>query len=610
MGKRDVVSIGLAGIGLLTCYHMLFGQFFPNLQGKLGHDYALFLPKLLDGYYWYRSNGVFAVPWFTPAFCAGIPLFPDPQSMYYSVPQFLSFWFDPLTSVYVTLLVFAGIGLVGFYLLLRYVFFTTAWTAFLGGGLFLFNGFYTYRMIIGHLTYHPFMLVPLLAFFLLRATPAHPQQRLRSMGDIVMAGLIMAYMFQAGMVNVILPALASVVALALLHSIIQRRSSAFWTRLLWSGCLSLGLCSAKLVAAMAYLRYFGRDSYTLPGARSLVEAVVVVVQSLFFAPAHERVAKSFVQVQWGLGRHELEYGVTFVPLLLLLMGGIARIFCARVQKQRHPRLSRHWLQMGGLVVLLLLPVLFNYYSPIWNTVLKHLPVLKNSSSLIRWVCLYIPVVILVAVLELDRIRTLRRYQSSVVLLGLVVVVALYSGIDHAYYHAQPYDPRLIVATYRQQQQEPNWTPAIQHTAVASWRPDGRAILSLIGRNNALAYGRSQIFCYEPLFGYELEKFPLGTLFLGALMDEKEGYLNLKNPACYVYPTANGCTLGTHFTVQQRAAAEAFTTYQPFAFQMPLWQRLANFLNLVVLTGTILFLLYHSWRRCWVWLARAGRRGLP
>ena len=142
MQKCEAMFLGLSGVILVGFYHLIFAPFYPNLQGKLGHDYALFLPKLLDGYFWYRANGLFAVPWFTPAFCGGIPLFPDPQSVYYSLPQWLSFVTDPLTSVYLTLLLFAALGFVGFYFLLRWVFRTTPWTALLGAGLFLFNGFY------------------------------------------------------------------------------------------------------------------------------------------------------------------------------------------------------------------------------------------------------------------------------------------------------------------------------------------------------------------------------------------------------------------------------------------------------------------------------------
>ena len=60
--KREALFLGLSGGILVGCFHRIFAPFYPNLQGKLGHDYALFLPKLLDGYFWYRANGLLAVP--------------------------------------------------------------------------------------------------------------------------------------------------------------------------------------------------------------------------------------------------------------------------------------------------------------------------------------------------------------------------------------------------------------------------------------------------------------------------------------------------------------------------------------------------------------------
>src|SRR4029453_12050017 len=108
---------------------------------------------------------------------------------------------------------------------------------------------------------------------------------------------------------------------------------------------------------------------------------------------------------------------------------------------------------------LLLPIALNYYTPQWNTILKHIPILKNSSLLIRWVSLYIPVVILLAAVGLDCMVSLRPYQSYVVILSLIVVVLLNSLADRAYYHKQPYDPRPIVQAYQRVQRHA-WTPTI------------------------------------------------------------------------------------------------------------------------------------------------------
>jgi hypothetical protein len=140
--NRDVNKSVVIALCVLMplIFYFIFQNFFPA-NGKLGDDYSLFFPSMLDGVFWHQVNGVSKVPWFTPAFGGGLPKFPNPQSVYYSVEQFLCFVTDPLTSVKITLFLFALLGFVGFYLLLKKIFSLSSLTSLLGATLFLFNGF-------------------------------------------------------------------------------------------------------------------------------------------------------------------------------------------------------------------------------------------------------------------------------------------------------------------------------------------------------------------------------------------------------------------------------------------------------------------------------------
>ena len=139
---RDRI-LAFTGWGLfLTLYHLLYRDFFPTERGTLGHDFGLALAGCVDGFVWFVKNGPFEPPWFSPAFCAGVPIFADPQSGYYSAPQWLSFVFDPLTASYLTLLLFASLGYFGMYVLARRGFgLSLCWSIF-AAALFLFNSFY------------------------------------------------------------------------------------------------------------------------------------------------------------------------------------------------------------------------------------------------------------------------------------------------------------------------------------------------------------------------------------------------------------------------------------------------------------------------------------
>lgn len=76
---------------LFFIYFFIFKNFFPTHNGTVGHDFSLALTGTYDGFLWFINNGIFTPPWFTPSFCGGVPNFANPQSGYYSLPQFLGF---------------------------------------------------------------------------------------------------------------------------------------------------------------------------------------------------------------------------------------------------------------------------------------------------------------------------------------------------------------------------------------------------------------------------------------------------------------------------------------------------------------------------------------
>ena len=136
---------------------------------------------------------------------------------------------------------------------------------------------------------------------------------------------------------------------------------------------------------------------------------------------------------------------------------------------------------------------------------------------------------------------------------------------------------------------------IDRVDVQTTLPDG-AVLEYMSLFTA---GVSQMHPYEPIFGYRLENFPLGTLYMAPAMEEYQGQLNLKNPSSYVFPAENNCAPGDHFKVTQKAEAELFRNYKPFPFKMSSQQRIANWLtviSLMFLACLGVFLAYSSIKR--------------
>jgi hypothetical protein len=177
---RELVVAAAAALAALLFLVWRAHLFFPNRNGLLGHDYSWFFPTLLVGHFWHRQNGWLTPPDFTAAFCGGVPFLANPQSVFFSLPQLLMSLLEPTPAMFATLVVSATVGAAGCYFLLRRHFGTSVSAATLGATLFLLNGFLFYRVVIGHLTYHAFGVVPLLACVVASAQQTASAGRLRT----------------------------------------------------------------------------------------------------------------------------------------------------------------------------------------------------------------------------------------------------------------------------------------------------------------------------------------------------------------------------------------------------------------------------------------------
>lgn len=601
---KDDRLVALLGWLLIAGHYCLFSQFFPNAQGKLGHDYAYNLPMLLDGFYWFQNNGLLALPWFTPSFCGGMPLLANPATFYLSTAQFFTFLVGPLAGVKLTLLLFAALGYWGFYHLLSNIYRVKPWPALLGGALFLFNGFYAYRFIVGHLEFHAFMLVPLTAFLLLIEPRPGPLLRWRWGRNVLAAALLIGYMFLAGMTQLMIPALMTIVLFALVKKLLDPDFSLrpFWLGFALAGLISLGLSAAKLTAALSFLANFPRDSYSLPGVEGIWRLLGLIGKVLAFGGDVIDGRQVLSNSRWTMERHEFEYGVGLVPFLLLAIGLPPLFRRRRGLRSYLPGRSPARLALTGIVLLLAVPVLLNYYTPGWNAFLKTVPIIRNLSNFLRWFAIYIPMLILAAVLLLDRSELFRAHLAKIVWAGLALLLLQNLVVDRGFYHAQPYDPARIEAAYLAARSQGGPPPVTSLTV--STGADGKPALTG-DRNDALTAGQSQLFCYEPMFGFRLEFLPFKNIHPGSVLDNDGQVYNFKNPACYLYPAENDCEPGGHFRLDQLGELKSFTSYSPFLYRKSLVQKAADWLTVMTLALVVAAGLAYLVSELRVWRGRRG-----
>ncbi len=554
----------------------------PNGAGRLGADYAFWLPNLLAGYFWHATSGWWPIAWFNPSQCGGAPLQADPQGAYLSVPQLLTFAIGPVRAVQANFLLFAAAGCLGAHALARRCFGLSQAASVLAGALFMFNGFFAVRMMVGHLSFAPFMLLPAMAACVLG--PGGAASRAGLLGAIGF-GLAVAVMLQGGMTVLVLPAYLSLAIVIVMHALAgYPPSRAPWLKAAAGSLIGMALCAGKLAAMLALMGNLPRNLYPLPGFANIAQTAWVALRGLFFWPSPDMSA-AILNSRLRLELHEFDYRVGPVPLVLMLAAAWL------TWRRRPPPDRQARLLWDLLALLLLLPLALNTYATYWTAFLKSLPVIGASSSLLRWFAAYILPTTLGGALALDRLAALqgaRGWTLSAAGIAATILALLLS--DRSPYGRDGlgiYDPARIQAAWRSVAEGGRVPPVVAIEA----GPD-----TSLQRQDAIVAGMSHLFCYDPLFGYRLENFPGTRLHAGSVFDETPApggsRLNLIDPACYVFPRANGCAPGDQFAASALDQEANFISWRPFRWAKPWWARLADWTSLVSLamvglTGAVL-----------------------
>lgn len=514
-------------------------EYVPEDGGWLNGDFAYFLPHMLSTAYARSVQGPFAVLWFTPSFCGGLPALANPQDTQWMIPQWLFQWLGPGPSVRIDAALLAGIGFAGTLRLLRRSFALPTWPAIVGATVFATHGAFVYRMMAGQLAYHSVVLVPLVASFVVR------RPRATAVSDTAVAGMLLAYMALSGNLTFLVPVGVALAALGLLDSL-ERGSFAWLGRLAAAVVLAVALALFKLVAVGAFMSSFPRDSYAVPGMASVVGTVWLALTSLL-GQGFELAAPGIVNPNWwSIGEVDYEMGITPVGLALATWGAALAIR------------QRRWVPLALLAALLALPLLLNWRAT--ADVAKAIPVLKSTSSFVRWLWIYVPVAVVLGAKALASIATHPRVGP--VLVPLVLLSLLLE--DKGGYRERVYHEAPITEGWRALR-ETGSPPAIESVATS--------VVAGVRRDDALVAGASAFPCYEPTFGYGLEAYPATRLATAPATAEIAGAFNFVDPRCMVWP--RGCAPGDRFALADRAALDDFLAYRALPVELPTAQRVAN-----------------------------------
>ncbi|HLO28988.1 MAG TPA: hypothetical protein VK249_07635 [Anaerolineales bacterium] len=547
----------------------------------VGHDYRYFIPRLIDTDLHISLNGL-SIQWYTPSFGGGLPAFPNPQHIEYSIVQWLSI---PVTPWLAILLSTAAISLVGYYFFYKFLNekLELNWKAsVLGAMFFIGNGFYIEHLIAGLLGYQLF---PLAAVILYALTD---QRNKYFYNSALIAAVITLMIHQAGFYLLLIFALSFSITLPILFWYkplainVRRIALTTLTAIILSGAMA----ASKVYAVSAFMNHFPRtafDSYEAGFLQAMIGIVAQLLGVMTLEP-FLLIAKynpdflsgalsNITGTKYGIW--ETDTGLSPVLVTFLFLGLAQAISLAH--RNTKPILNRFSLSSFILLAL-----------PIWVTTemilakgiiytnTKQLPILKSLHINIRFTSAFILPLIIVGTIQLHRyfLQNSKRVYFFVIAGLTSISLFSYFFLSNMVYEN---DFSVKASDALHEKIENGMTfPVIDITDSAAAQWWGFSDYSSLFRP------------YEPIFGYELEAFAT-EIHPGKVLEINNGYFNMTNPASLVYPEINNLHPFERIKATEREKLEIFLERRQPEWNIPLAQRILNIISLVafILDGGLL-----------------------
>ena len=575
---------------IFIIHQYIFQNFFPNSKDFLGHDYEYFMPSFIFGKIWFFNNFL-SVPWFTPSFCCGIPFYADPQSMYYSIPQIIFLIFDPILSVKIIFFLLSILGYMGMFLLANKNFKFNIYISLLCASLFLFNGFFVYRAIAGHVAYLSYIFIPLYSYFLIKSY--ENQSNNSSYVYLILSSIIFANFFHSGSSPIILIIFTSILSVLLFYSHLVNSFKIF-AKFVFSLSLGVAISLSKITATIFFMENFPRK-YPATEFHSLLLFIKTFFLSFFYKP-NEKYFNDNVISMFPFGIHEMEYSVSIVPIILLFF---------------IPFLNRNIFKLNYYNIRFLFFIFFIFCIPILLNVnlfdqlhlVNKIPILNSSWVQFRWMAIYILPIIIISGLIVNNLN-FNIYKKKYIAILLIFILLIQNFIKDNSWHFndQKYSIKDVIDFSLKMKK--NKTFGIMGPAVLM--NEFNSPKKSNNKNDMFFYSYSPIWCYQPVFGYGLEKLNVekiafnsklilednSYLLYSDKLNEKNGHLMFFNPSCFLYPKENNCLPGDTFKISEKEKLIKFTNYKKFEFRQNKFQIFSNYISVITFLGCLMYLIYY------------------
>jgi hypothetical protein len=553
------------GAGMTLIILLLINRDYPFA----GHDYRYFISRLIDTNLHIQRNGL-SIQWYTPSFGGGLPAFPNPQHLEYSLVQWVSFFIGPWPAV---LLTTAGISFLGYYFFYKFLNeeLELDWKAStLGAMFFLGNGFYIEHMIVGQLGYQLFPLGAVLLYFLFDSKKS-------SFNNSVILALVTAMMiYQAGFYLIIILALSIAMMLPIIY--LHRPALMDIKRIMQVGILASLFCillaSAKLNAVFALMSHFPRqifDTYNVGTIQAFLGLIAQFLGVMVLAPILMLTGQNTDLLSGALsnitgavyGIWEIDTGLSPV-LIVFLLAGMAG-FAANIRRKHREKINtgrRYALLFLFFAVWIVIELTFA--KGLIYSLIRDLPILRSLHVNVRFACTFILPLVVLGTFLINR-YFLEHPKSNLFLLASFCTI---TAVMPYFFLSRELHSRDFRVPANQEIQSTRTPSILQISDIRDWD---------VFKQRASSYRP-----YEPLFGYSLETFK-PAIHQGSVFEQEDGYFNMTNPASLVFPEINNSFPFERIKTSERKQLETFIQYGQPDWNIPKSQK---FLNLLSLTTSI------------------------
>lgn len=555
----------------IALFAIFLVAFFWGLStGILGHDYFYFFPKLLDGKWHFLRQGL-SMFYYTPHMCGGFPEYANPQSMYYSLPQLLTLFLDVWLAVKLTIIISMAIAYVGWYRFGKdFIALNTYWSH-LFALVISAHGYHFMHMIPGHVVFHS---MPMLGWFLwlLFDRRNHNTKNLLVKG--AWFALATAYVLYSGGYMVGVMGAFAVLALLPYELILHARNLKNRMLILVknvSACMlgALMISASKLVATFSFLEHFPRH---VPFERLWDDThiIVYIVRALFAIPQVDDLYWEFGMGDWGAFH---EYSMLVSPLVPLgLLCGLWVLWIKRDALLQHTYRSVAALVVSVALLIYLMQLMQGYGWLV--TPMENWPIFTGLHVNMRWLYAFSFPLIALGIWCLQTVvhTCSKRIDVWLTIAGGVITIVVFVGAHYEILHLNTLPRTLPYSEIR----------AALDAEEGYMELDVEEAFDMRGLGHSgfipLIFGGNHVYCHEPML-LGTSSLP-DTIRVAPIMDEQDGYLNMYNPACMVYPKENNCEPGDRIRVEDSANAEAFRTGGDVTWKMSTLQHVSNWLSVL------------------------------